>query len=142
MARNFFAKAARREVEQPTVNLTPLIDVVFVILIIFILIAPMLEMENIDLAEASTNPKGLKSVTQEAGLFVIHVTRDNAIIYNKQPVSADRLADLLREGRKFHPQAVPQVYHDKNASFGTYQSVKNAVESAGFEEMDIVLKPS
>lgn len=141
MARYFFSRTGGREVEQPTVNLTPLIDVVFVILIIFILIAPLLEMENIELADASQNPKDYKVMTQEAGPFVIHVTRDNAIIFNKQPVSAERLTDLLREGRKLHSHAIPQVFHDKNGSFGTYQSVKNAIEAAGFEEMDIVLKP-
>ncbi len=128
--------------EQPTVNLTPLIDVVFVVLIIFILIAPLLEMENIQLADASLNPKDFKAMTQEAGPFVIYVTRDNGIIFNKMPVSLERLTDLLREGRQLHPKAIPQVFHDKNASFGTYQSVKNAIETAGFEEMDIVLKPA
>lgn len=40
--------------EEPAVNLTPLIDVVFVILIGFIIIAPLLEIDRIDLAEAST----------------------------------------------------------------------------------------
>lgn len=128
--------------EQPAVNLTPLIDVVFVVLIIFILIAPLLEMENIELADASLNPKDFKAMTQETSPFVIHVTRDNSLILNKMPVSLERLTDLLREGRQQYPKAIPQVFHDKNASFGTYQAVKNAIEAAGFEEMDIVLKPA
>ena len=40
------------DIEEPQINLTPLIDVVFVILIMFILIAPILELDRIDLADA------------------------------------------------------------------------------------------
>ena len=43
--------------------------------------------------------------------------------------------------KKNHPREIPRVFQDKNATFGTYQTVKNAVEAAGFEEMDIILKP-
>jgi biopolymer transport protein ExbD len=41
------------ESDEPLINLTPLIDVVFVVLIIFILIAPMLEIDRVKLATSS-----------------------------------------------------------------------------------------
>ncbi len=41
-----------------------------------------------------------------------------------------------------YPRARPQLYHNRNAHFGTYQSVKNATEMAGFTQLDIILKPS
>ncbi len=40
-----------------------------------------------------------------------------------------------------NPESRPQIFHDKNAKFGTYQTVKNALEAAGFSEMDLILKP-
>jgi succinate dehydrogenase / fumarate reductase flavoprotein subunit len=43
--------------------------------------------------------------------------------------------------KKKHPGKNPQVIHDKNASFGTYQSIKNTLEKCGFEQMDLILKP-
>ena len=45
MSRRFFKQSDSRAIEEPTVNLTPLIDVVFVILIMFIVVAPLLELE-------------------------------------------------------------------------------------------------
>lgn len=141
MARQLFKKTTFA-VEEPVVNLTPLIDVVFVILIMFILIAPMLEMENVQLADASSNAKDMKPLARESGPIVIHVSADNTVLFNKIPVSIDRLGDALKEVKKLHPKAVPQLFHDKKASFGTYQSVKNAAEAAGFDELDLFLDPN
>ncbi|MCB1112884.1 MAG: biopolymer transporter ExbD [Chlamydiales bacterium] len=131
-----------RQSEEPTVNLTPLIDVVFVILIMFILVAPLLEMDRVELADASDDPAQNQIVAQEQSAIAIHVNSDDSILFNQQPVSVDRLGDLLKHARQRMPEARPQVFHDKRASFGTYQAVKNAAESAGFHEMDIVLKPA
>lgn len=130
------------EPEEPAINLTPLIDVVFVILIMFILIAPLLELDRIELASApSTSSEHVVSV-QEKGPFSVHVHRDNTIWYNQEKVSVEELAKRLRIAKEQHPKDRPQLFHDKQAHFGTYQSVKNAVEDAGFEHMDIILKPS
>jgi biopolymer transport protein ExbD len=128
--------------EEPNINLTPLIDVVFVILIMFILVAPLLELDQIDLADAApSTTKGGKAV-QENSPIAIHVHRNNTITYNNQTVTAARLTELLKQARQHHPKAKPQLFHDRTAHFGTYQSVKNAAEEAGFQQMDIILKPS
>lgn len=141
MARHLLSKKTLPAEEEPTVNLTPLIDVVFVILIMFILIAPLLEMENIELADASPTHKNVKPVTQEAGPIVIRVNKDNSITFNKINVSIATLSDVLKEAKRRQPKAVPQLFHDKRAMFGTYQSVKNAVEAAGYEEIELILMP-
>lgn len=130
------------EVEEPVINLTPLIDVVFVILIMFILIAPLLELDRIELAQAPEQHASEVVSVQEKGPFSIHVQKDNSIFYNQEKISVEELAKRLRLAKSQHPLARPQLFHDKQAQFGTYQSVKNAVESAGFEQMDIILKPS
>ncbi len=141
MSRRLLRRYAGDE-EQPTVNLTPLIDVVFVILIMFILIAPLLEVDQVDLAAATANPRQPSVAVTENSPIAIHVLKNNKISFNSQYVNQDRLLVLLREAKRQHPKARPQVFHDRNAFFGTYQAVKNAVESAGFDQMDIVLKPS
>ena len=123
--------------ELPNVNLTPLIDVVFVILIVFILVAPMLEIDSVNLAMGSAH----EIVSQEAAVVAIHVGQDNGITFNHTAVTIERLGDLLREAYNRNPKARPQLFHDCKATFGTYQSVKTAVEAAGFEAMDVVLKP-
>ncbi|HEY4832517.1 MAG TPA: biopolymer transporter ExbD [Waddliaceae bacterium] len=128
------------EIEDQQVNLTPLIDVVFTILIMFIVIAPLLELDRVELAEARRDIK-MERISVEAGPIIIHVHRDNSVWLNQQQLVLSSLLDLLKQKRLQYPQARPQLYHDKQAYFGTYQVVKNAVEAAGFEEMDVILKP-
>lgn len=129
-----------RSMDEPSVNLTPLIDVVFVILIMFILVAPLLELERIELANASAKEEK-KLNAHESSPIAIHVQENNTILLNKRKVSLKELSVLLQQMQKKYPNARPQLYHDKRAFFGTYQAVKNAVEEAGFEQMDLILKP-
>ena len=137
--RRHFSHSAQ-DVEEPTINLTPLIDVVFVVLIMFILVAPLLELDRINLADAASSDE-VTNISDQS-LVTIHVRQDNSILLNNSETTLERLAPTLADLRTHFPTARPQVFHDKDATFGTYQAVKNAVEGAGFPEMDIILKPT
>ena len=128
-------------VDEPIVNLTPLIDVVFVVLILFILVAPLLEVDQVQLAHSSSTETQQLSSLQEAHPVQVTVNSDNTIRLNKRLVNGEVLQALLREEKKRYPDAVPLIVHDGRAQFGTYQVVKGAVESAGYRQMDVVLKP-
>src|SRR3989338_2516685 len=119
------------------INLTPLIDVVFVVLIMFIIIAPMTEIDRVSLAEG----KPIKQhVPAQQKPIVLHVRDNNEILLNHKLVSEKELLPLFRELYLSYPTAIPQVFHDKHAFFGTYQAIKNALEQSGFETMDVILK--
>lgn len=135
------SRSSKPHFEEPTINLTPLIDVVFVILIMFILIAPLLELDSIKLAEAPTSPNDHTLSVQERSPISIHVRQDNMVLLNQQPIAIGALSAKLKELKTQYPKAKPQLFHDKRAHFGTYQSVKNAAEEAGFDQMDIILNP-
>jgi len=125
--------------DEDETSLTPLIDVVFVILILFILVAPMVEIDRIHLADAPT--REMADTVSPANLS-IHVREDNTIWINKQAISADRVGPLLIALHQRDPEQNPQLYQDRKAEFGTYQLVKNAVEEAGFSEREVVLEPN
>jgi len=127
--------------EEGSINLTSLIDVVFVVLIMFIIIAPILEIDRVELATAASHPVKQLSNVQENSTITIHVHQNNAISFNGVNVSLEQLLVYLKKAKSQHPQGIPQLFHDKKAMFGTYQSVKNAVEQAGFEELDVILNP-
>lgn len=129
------------EHEEASINLTPLIDVVFVVLIIFILIAPMLELDRVELASAAPTPNK-QAATSENSSLTIHVHSDNTIWFQNKCVTIEQLTDILKQVRKQGNHRVPQLFQDKRACFGTYQNVKNVVEMAGFEQIDVILKPS
>ena len=139
--------SARRKIhpesiEEPTINLTPLIDVVFVVLIMFILVAPMLELDRIQLAHGAQHQGKDLPVPSDKGALCLHVFDDNTVSLNGRKVTLQELVPLLKVAKKQNPRGIPQVFQDKKAYFGTYQAVKNAIEESGFEQMDVVLKPS
>jgi biopolymer transport protein ExbD len=142
MTRSRISFSGHSAFEEPAVNLTPLIDVVFVILIMFIVIAPLLELDRVELADAPTAMLTASSSVQESSPITIHVHQDNVIWFNNQRVTPKELVGLLKEAKVRYSQARPQIFHDKKAHFGTYQSVKNAAEEAGFTHIDIILKPA
>ena len=127
-------------IEEPVINLTPLIDVVFVILVMFIIIAPLLELDRIDLADSSSD-SSRHHTTAEQSPITVHVYQDNTIRFNNLNVKTPELASLFLESKQSYPGVRPQILHDRRAHFGTYQAIKNAAEAAGFEQLDIVLKP-
>lgn len=139
MSRRSFRLNRSEEIHEPIINLTALIDVVFVILIIFILVAPILELDNVELAEAGQSQE---SPAIETSPIAVYVKQDNTIWFNQQRVHPAELTTRLIEARAQYPKARLQLFHDKLALFGTYQQIKNAAEAAGFEDMDVILKPS
>lgn len=136
------SKKSGESLEDPMINLTPLIDVVFVVLIMFMIVAPMLELDHVELAPGNNSKMDESTFISEGSLLAIHVRQDNTIWLNKRRVTPKLLEELLVEAKLQNKKQSPQLFHDKRAHFGTYQSVKNAVEAAGYTEMDIVLKPA
>lgn len=120
--------------DEPQINLTPLIDVVFVILIMFLIIAPLLENDHVSLAEGAH----CEAVSSQSPI-TIHVLKNNTILINQKEVSIGDLPSLLKQAKFSYPGAQPQLFQDKEAQFGTYQMVKNAAAAAGFETLDVIL---
>jgi biopolymer transport protein ExbD len=123
--------------EENLVNLTPLIDVVFVVLILFILIAPMVEADRVQLSFISSE---LTHPIHENTVAAIYVHEDNSIWINRQRISEKQLLSYLKDLHKKQGNIPVQLFHDKRAQFGIYQSVKNAAELAGFEQLDVIVK--
>jgi biopolymer transport protein ExbD len=107
----------------------------------FIVIAPLLELDRIELAGGASTQYDTSIAAQEASLISIHVFPDNSIRVNGELVMIEQLPMVLKEAKNQYPGVRPQVFHDRRAHFGTYQSIKNAAESVGFQQLDIVLKP-
>src|SRR5262245_45809237 len=124
---------------EPLINVTPLIDVVFVILIAFIVIAPLLEIDRIELASGQNLASHMPIRFDEASTVQIHVREDNTILFNNRIVTQDELYMLLQQARMQYPDAKALLFHHKKAYFGTYQAVKNTLELTEFKEMDVVL---
>ena len=119
-------------------NLTPLIDVLFVVLILFLIIAPMVNIDPIKLA----NSKAAKSEQfDEANCITVRIFNDQTVSVNKKHIAFENLTKALKDRRGAQDKQRLLVLCDKKAHFETYQGVKEAAESAGFAQMDIALNP-
>lgn len=123
--------------QEPTINLTPLIDVVFVVLIMFMIIAPILEKDRIALSEHPSSNSNTK--IDKASTICIHINANNELFLNKIVVSLPLLESGLKKLKNAYPEAIPQVYYDKKAYFELFEPVKGALEQAGFTDMDLIL---
>ncbi len=133
-------KRYKRHLEEPSINLTPLIDIVFVILIMFIVVAPLLETERLELAQGSSKKEQLQPLRAQ-GPLAIQVKADNTIWLRERRIAPLDLVVELKKLRGDYSEVIPQLYQDQRAQFGTYQTVKNAVEEAGWPELHLVLQP-
>lgn len=132
------ARTNPSQTEMWHIDLTPLIDVVFVILILFILISPMIQVERITLA-----PRGKEThldTLQQEGIL-IHVLANNTIKVNGIPMPEAKLEICLKKLYSLEQRAAPILFCDKHCSFGTFQKIKSATENAGYTELDVVLSP-
>lgn len=125
--------------QEPAINLTPLIDVVFVILIVFLLAAPLLELEQVNIAQAGTHE--VAHPVQTNSPVMVYVKQDDSIWFENLPRDPQGLIAALREAHLRHPDVAPQLVQDRRSQFGTYQTVKNAFETAGYQELELILRP-
>lgn len=124
------------EEEAPLINLTPLIDVVFVLLIGCIIAAPFLSIQNISLAEGSGTPMECSSKD-----IIILVHQDGKIELNQKLLSLSELKTQLHFLKKSFPNSSPLLIQDGESSFRLYQKIKNIIETVGFVEFDVALLP-
>ncbi len=125
--------------DEPLINLTPLIDVVFVVLIAFMVLAPLLDIDKVQLA-AAPDAAHKKESLQEGAPLAITVQKDNTIWIGKRQIALSDLEAHLKIEKNKYPGSTPKLFQDSRAQFGTYQAVKNRVEACGFEELDVVLQ--
>lgn len=124
---------------EPRLELTPLIDVVFVVLVCFMLTAPFLELDNVSLASSAASHDKSSLTTGTTEKLQIHV-RENDTIWIRQSFVADKdLPALLQRLRKQQGHSSVLVFHDRRAKFGTYEWLKGELSKAGFEKMEIAL---
>lgn len=119
------------------INMTPLVDVMLVLLIIFIITIPVMKHSvNVDLPRATNQPENVKPET-------VNLSIDAAGQYhwNAQPISDDALvAQLQAEGAK-DPQPDLHIRGDKNVRYERVAQAMAAAQRAGVRKIGFVTDP-
>lgn len=116
------------------INMTPLVDVMLVLLIIFIITVPVLTHSvKVDLPQASNTPNEIKPET-----ITLSVTRDAAIHWNDDTITFAELEQRLQQEAAKPRQAEIHLRGDKQVAYEHVIQVMAAVQRAGLEKLGFV----
>jgi biopolymer transport protein TolR len=134
----FTTSRGRTQTSLAEINITPLVDVVLVLLVIFMITAPVLQ-SGIEVAVPKT--RTVKEITEQR--LVVTIDRDQQVFLG------DSLVNVHELGQKLHDastggDAVKQVIYlraDERVPFGAFANVMDAVKQAGITNISIVTQP-
>lgn len=132
----FTTSSGKTQTALADINITPLVDVVLVLLVIFMLTAPVLQ-SGIDVAVPKT--KTVNEVTEQR--TVLTIDRDQQVFLGDHAVNLNDLPSLLRTPNGDTSNKVIYLRADERVPFGAFASVMDAVKQSGITNISIVTQP-
>jgi biopolymer transport protein TolR len=120
------------------INVTPMVDVMLVLLIIFMVVTPMLQKGiSVDMAKVN-NPTPMQDADKEDALLV-SITRDGKVYFGSEQITPDTLTTKVKERLASNSQS-KQVYvkADMRARFGSVVNVVDSVRAAGVDDLGLL----
>ena len=119
------------------INVIPLVDVVLVLLVIFMVTAPMLYRGiDINLPKSATNT--IKPETRA----VLSIERDQRLYLDKDPISVVQLERKLRALKDQSSEVSIFLRADREVPYGTVVQVMDSIKKAGIEKVGMVTEPT
>lgn len=133
-----FSAKGNTQTSLAEINITPLVDVVLVLLLIFMLTAPVLQ-SGVDVAIPHT--RTVNQLTEVR--MVVTIDKDQNVFLQDKPVNVNQLPSLLKNATASAAPAKRIIYlrADERVPFGAFASVMDAVKQAGITNISIVTRP-
>ena len=120
-----------------TINVTPMVDVMLVLLIIFMVITPMLQKGvSVDLAKTN-NPVQMPDADKEDALLVA-VQRDGAVFFGSEKISPDQLTNKIKDKLAARVDKRVYVRADARTKYGNVVEVVDNVRAAGVDQLGLL----
>ncbi|HZR27964.1 MAG TPA: biopolymer transporter ExbD [Terriglobales bacterium] len=132
----FTDKSGRTQSSLAEINVTPLVDVVLVLLIIFMLTAPILQ-SGIDVDVPKT--RSVKEITEER--LVITIDKQQRVFLGNDPININQIAQKLHDKVRDPEHQSIFLRADQNVPFGAFATVMDSVKQAGITNVSIVTQP-
>ena len=120
------------------INVTPLVDVMLVLLIIMMIVAPLLQ-QGVPLTLPTAANTAEKPETQEQ--TVLAITADKRFYVNSQQIARDRLVDRVAQVLEDKAQKIVIIKADQDASYGDVMEAMDSLRTAGIEDMGLITDP-
>jgi biopolymer transport protein ExbD len=119
------------------INVTPMVDIMLVLLIIFMVITPMLQKGvSVDMAKAA-NPRSMSDADKEDAVLLA-VTRDGKIFLGTSPVSLDEVTKKVKDMISGRLDKTVYVKSDARAKYGDVVKLINNVRAAGVDSLGLL----
>jgi len=119
------------------INIIPLVDVVLVLLLIFMLTAPMMYRGiDVNLPKAAAKPTAVEE------RMILTVTKDRTLFLNDKPVSLTTLETQLRDSFKGRTDRTLYLKADAGLAYGAVIETMDRVRRAGIERLGMVTEPT
>jgi biopolymer transport protein ExbD len=119
------------------INMTPLVDVMLVLLIIFIVTLPVLNHSvKLDLPQASSQPEDTKPAKVD-----LSIQADGTLFWDKQAVDEATLKARLAQAAEAQPQPELHLFADKNVRYESVAKVLADAQTAGVTKLGFVTEP-
>jgi biopolymer transport protein TolR len=132
----FTASNGRTQTSISDINVTPLVDVVLVLLIIFMVTAPVLQ-SGIEVSVPKT--RTVKEITEER--MVISINKQQRVFLGNDPVNINEIKGKLRQKIRDPQNQSVFIRADEDVPFGAFATVMDAVKGAGITNVSIVTQP-
>jgi biopolymer transport protein TolR len=132
----FTTSNGRTQSSMADINITPLVDVVLVLLIIFMVTAPVIQ-SGIDVSVPKT--RTVKEITQER--LVITINKDQRVFLGNDAININEIGAKIRQKIRDPRNQSVFVRADENVPFGAFATVMDAVKQSGITNVSIVTQP-
>ena len=132
----FTTSNGRTQTSIADINITPLVDVVLVLLIIFMVTAPVIQ-SGIDVAVPKT--RTVKEITQER--LVLTINKDQRVFLGNDPININEIGAKLHQKIRDPQNQSVFIRADEDVPFGAFATVMDAVKGAGITNVSIVTQP-
>jgi biopolymer transport protein TolR len=134
----FDSSSERSRTTISQINVTPMVDVMLVLLVIFMVTAPIIQQGvQINLPQAKA---GAIAGTEDP--LIVSVAKNGKIYLNDNAMSLDELGQKLRGIRKLKADKEVYLRADQDVRYGIVMKTIAAIKQAGIEKLGMVTRPS
>jgi biopolymer transport protein TolR len=122
------------------INVTPMVDIMLVLLIIFMVITPMLQSGvSVALPRDMRNPDEDKNIIKETSV-VVAITEDGKLFLGKKPIDKDQLKSEIdtKMATKEDKDRIVYIRSDVNANYGAVVETINLIRDSGIDQIGLV----